>query len=382
MTSRERVQCALSFQEPDFVPAAIAGGPYGMVDELYFKLLQLFSLGTPVKPFRHGHNISYMDDRILDRLGTDLRYVYPSFSPSSPAKKTEDPEIFLDSYGQPWKCAQPYYYASKGILSEAYQISQIDEIVHWPDPGEAQWFIGTGERAQQLFENSQYWVTARMVTSHGPFQAACDLRGTDNFLTDLVSNQSFAVALLERISDVLCGFLRNYLQACGKYLHMIELPGDDYAGNENLIISPIMFRKFIKPILQRMVNEIKTYRADLKVMLHSDGAIARLIPDFVDCGVDIIHPLEPLRATDQSAVKAEFAGRMAFLGGIDISHAMTGTVVDVRQEVHRCIQQLAPGGGFILAPSNHLQADVPPENVVALFDAAREFGQYPLSASS
>lgn len=378
MTSRERVQRALSFQEPDRVPAAIAGGPYGMVDELYFKLLQFFSLGEPVKPFRRGHNISYMDDRVLDRLGTDLRFVYPALSPSSPAQQADYPEVFLDSFGQPWKRALPYFYASKGILSEAHQINQIDQIIHWPNADLAQWFIGTAERAQQLFENSPYWVTARMVTSHGPFQTACDLRGTDNFLIDLVSNQPFALALLERISEVLCAFLRNYLQACGRYIHMIELPGDDYAGNENLIISPLMFRKFIKPILQRMVNVVKTFRADLKVMLHSDGAITKLIPDLVDCGVDVIHPLEPLRATDQSRVKMDFAGRVAFLGGIDISHAMTGTVEDVRNEVRRCIQKLAPGGGFILAPSNHLQSDVPPENVLALFEAAREFGQYPL----
>ena len=153
-------------------------------------------------------------------------------------------------------------------------------------------------------------------------------------------------------------------------------------GNENLIISPIMFRKFIQPIVTRMIGRVKTFRPEIKVMLHSDGAITKLIPDLIACGIDVLHPLEPLPATNQEAVKSEFGDRIAFLGGIDISHAMRGSTDDVKEEVIRCIQQLAPGGGFILAPSNHLQSDVPPENVIALFDNARIFGKYPVNISN
>lgn len=108
-------------------------------------------------------------------------------------------------------------------------------------------------------------------------------------------------------------------------------------------------------------------------MLHSDGAITKLIPDIIDLGVDVLHPLEPLPATDIPAIKASFGERVTFLGGIDISRAMRGSTADVVAEVQHRIQQLGPGGGYILAPSNHLQADVPPENVVTLFQAAREF---------
>lgn len=379
MHSRERVQTALSFQEPDRVPAAIGGGPYGIVDEVYFKLLKSFALGKPVKPFRQGHNISFMDDRILEILDTDIRYVFPAISPTSPIQKTKKSDTFLDAFGQPWKRALPYYYTSEGILSEAHRIDQIEEKVHWPDPNDKKWFVGTEKRAQELNENTDYWITARMITSHGPYQTACDLRGTEQFMIDLIDNPEFASALLEKISATLCGFIDNYLKYCGKYIHMIELPGDDYAGNDNPIISPSMFRKFIKPLIQRMVNQVKTYRSEIKVMLHSDGAITKLIPDLIACGIDVIHPLEPLQATNQSAVKTEFGNQIAFLGGIDISQAMTGSQDDVKGEVIRCIRQLAPGGGFILAPSNHLQADVPPENVIALFDNARKFGKYPIN---
>ncbi|MGE5249218.1 MAG: uroporphyrinogen decarboxylase family protein, partial [Bacteroidota bacterium] len=115
---------------------------------------------------------------------------------------------------------------------------------------------------------------------------------------------------------------------------------------------------------------------DIHIMLHSDGAITALLPEFIAIGVDVVHPLEPLGATDMRAVKREYGTRLSFLGGIDISHAMRGTPEDVTAEVKERIELLAAGGGYILAPSNHLQADVPAANVAALFDSAREFGRY------
>ena len=378
MQPRERIQKTLAFQEPDRIPTAVGGGPYGIVDEVYFKLLKYFALGGPVAPFRQGHNISYMDDRLLEKLGTDLRFVYPTLSPTSPTQPTSTPNTFVDAFGQKWKRAVPYYYTDKGVLSETHNIDQIDEIVIWPDPRDPCWFAGVRKRAQELRESTTYWITARMITSHGPYQMACDMRGTENFMIDLVKNPDFAMALLNRIGDTLCGFLEQYLLACGTFIDMIEFPGDDYAGNNNLVISPIMFRKFVQPIIMRMVERVKTFRSDIKIMLHSDGAITKLIPDLIESGIDVIHPLEPLPATDQSVVKVLCQNKVAILGGIDISHAMPGTEQDVINEVKRCIKQLAPGGGFILAPSNHLQSDVPPENIALLFNTARLYGNYPI----
>lgn len=379
LTSRGRVILALDHQEPDRLPVAIGGGPYGIVDELYLKLVELLALGEPVAPFRQGHSISYMDDRLLECLGSDLRYVSPAILPNSPSKPTTEPETFLDSYGQVWKRAAPYYYATQGILASASEIRQIDEMVNWPDVSDPRWTRGVRERAKSLCENTDCFVVARMVASHGPYQTACDLRGTEQFLMDMLQNPDFALALLERISNTLVGLTQGYLEVCGDYIDMIELPGDDYAGNNNLIISPAMFRRFIQPIIRNMVGAIKTFRPDIKVMLHSDGAIARLIPDLIAIGVDVLHPLEPLPAMDLAAIKKQYGGQISFLGGIDISHAMPGTRQQVIDEVRQRITQLALGGGYILAPSNHLQADVPPENVVTLFETARKFGSYPIN---
>ena len=121
MLPRERVIAALNHQEPDRVPTALGGGPYGVVDDLYLSLVKLLNLGEPVAPFRTGHNISYMDDRLLEQLGTDLRYCWPGLLPNSPVHSGSDAGTFYDSYGQVWKRALPYYFSGEGILQDADQ---------------------------------------------------------------------------------------------------------------------------------------------------------------------------------------------------------------------------------------------------------------------
>jgi uroporphyrinogen decarboxylase len=380
MTPRERVRTALDHREPDRVPTALWGGPYGLVDELYLSLVETLGLGDPVAPFREGHNVSYMDDRVLERLGTDTRYVWPGASPSSPRPDPSQPEVIRDGYGQPWIRAFPYYYPDKGILVDA-DADDVDRLVTWPDPADPRWTSGVRERARYLSEHTDYYVIGRMVTSHGVFQTAGDLRGMERFLLDLARREPIVPLLIERVTETIDGLLRGYLGACGAYIDMIELPGDDYAGTENLLISPAMFREHFKPALRRLVETVKGFRSDLKVMFHSDGAIEPLIPDLVEVGIDAIHPLEPLPAMDPVAVKAAHGGRIAFVGGIDIVRAMPGSQQDVVEEVRRRIGQLAPGGGYLLAPANHLQGDVPPENVVALYEAAHRYGTLPISGA-
>ena len=94
---------------------------------------------------------------------------------------------------------------------------------------------------------------------------------------------------------------------------MIELPGDDYAGNTNPIMSPAMFRKFIKPCIKRLVIAVKEHNPNTKIMLHSDGAITKLLEDMIDLGIDVIHPLEPLLVTDLTAIKEKFGQQVTFL---------------------------------------------------------------------
>jgi uroporphyrinogen decarboxylase len=357
---------------------ALGGGPYGVVDAVYLKLVDYFGLGEPVPPFRNGHSISYMDDRLLEILGTDIRYVYPNLLPNSPVYPGEEPDTFIDSYGQLWHQAEPYFYAGVGILSHLKPGDDISQVLTFPNPADSKWMDGVSERARWLRATTDYFVTMRMVASHGPFQTACDLRGTENFLMDMALHPDFATELLDRIGDLLVGLFQSAMEAGGDYFDMIELPGDDYASNLGTIISPRMFRGFIKPILSRFVRTIRSYQPDIKIMFHSDGQITPLLEDLIDIGIDVVHPLEPLPGTDFLEIKKQFGDRIAFLGAIDISHALPGNEEDVIAEVQNRIRQLAPGGGYILAPSNHIQADVPPENVVTLYNTAQRYGDYPI----
>ena len=378
MLPRERVLTTLNHQEPDRVPTALWGGSYGLVDEIYLQMVGTLGLEGPVKPFRSGHTVSYMDDRLLAALGTDLRYVWPARMPSTPTPSTGRPGTFSDSFGQEWIRARPYYYPDRGVFASATEIDDIQQLVRWPDTDAPGWMEGVRERSHFLRHETPYFVVLRMVSSHGPFQTACNLRGTENFLMDMIAWPEFAAALLKRVTDVLAGLLAQAMHAGGANFDMVELPGDDYAGSNRLILSPALFRRFIKPNLERMVGVIRAANPVVKIMAHSDGEISGLLDDFVDLGIEVIHPLEPVSGMDLTAIKARYGERLTFLGGIDITHALRGSQTLAIEEVRRRIGQLAPGGGYILAPANHIQADVPPENVVAVYNAARQFGRYPI----
>jgi len=375
MDSRTRVQTALSHQEPDRVPFALWGGPYGLVDSLYEKLLEILNLGDKTPAIREGHTVNHMDDRVLKALDVDTRFIWPGASPTSPTHSSDDDSLIYDDFGQPWKRTYPYFSATDGLLKNAESVDDIQSLVQWPDVDGPRWTQGVSERAHAL-KDSGYFIVGRMVVSHGPFQMACDLRSMENFMMDMMIAPDFAGALLDRVTETICGLTRNYLESAGKTMDMIELPGDDYAANDNLVFSPALFRQMIRPRIEKIISTIRDVRPDIKIMLHSDGAIGKLVPDFIEMGIDVLHPLEPVAGLNPAQIKADYGRFISFLGGVDISHAMPGSAVDVRRDVDRCLRDLAPNGGYILAPCNHLQEDVPPENVIELYSYTKEAGKY------
>ena len=372
MSSRERVLTALHHQEPDRVPTALWGSYYSLVDETYFRLLKHLDLGSPTQPFRRykPRNTNYLDDRVLDRLGTDLRYVWSGFTDLGGAH----PKTLVDAWGIPWQHIAGYISPAGAPLADA----SLEDIMDysWPQAERFMRLEEAGVRARRLHSEGQYAVAARAVNSYGPFEQACALRGREQLLMDLLLDPELARALILKVAETIARLQAIYLDVVGPYVDIVELPGDDYAGNEHLLISPKLFEEMIKPALERLVRPIKQLRSDLFVTFHSDGAISRLLPYFVEMGIDIVHPLEPLPANDLAAIKLEYGDRISFLGAIDIKQAMPGSTADVETEAALRIEQLAAGGGYILAPANHLQADVPAENIVALYEAARQHGRY------
>jgi uroporphyrinogen decarboxylase len=374
MDHRERVLIAVNHQEPDFVPTAIWGSAHGITDPLYFALLKQLNLGEPVEPFRRlkGHTINYYDDRVLEALDVDVRHADIGFTDlGGPTKGGGD-----DCWG--------IHYSASGIYLSAVdhplEHLSMEEIASYPFP-QVEKFLRLDEfvsRARYLKEKTNYAVVGRAMDSYGPFERCCALRKTDLFLTDLASDEDLAGLIIGKVGDTLCRLLEIYLDQAAPYLDIIELPGDDYAALRP-IISPRMFDRYFLPTWKRMIDMIHQAAPQCKILFHSDGNMEPFLARLINAGVDIFHCLEPLPGVDMAKIKQTYGSQLCFWGAIDIKEALQGDEARVAEEVQRRIQLLGHGGGYVLAPANHLQPDVSAQNTVALFKYARQFGKYPLA---
>ncbi len=377
MNSKDRVQAAISRQEPDRVPTALWGSYYTLNDGTYRNILKSLDLGDPLPPFRKHmpRNSNYYDDRVLDLLDTDVRYLWSGFTDLGGARMDGD---CRDAWGVEWKRSGPNITSVWAPLADltAEQIEGYD----WPDPEKYLDFDLMRERAAFLKKRyPQHALAARAVNSYGPFEQAAELRGRESFYLDLALNPELASLIVDKSTEVIVRAQTLYLDAVGKELDFFEIPGDDYGTNDSLMISPAVFDELFKPALKRIIDCVKDFDPGLPVAFHSDGAITDIIPGLIEAGVDILNPLEPLPAVDWLQIKKSYGDRLCFMGGVDIREALPGTREDVEEDVRRCLRTFAPDGGYILTAANHIQVDVPPENVAAMFAAARELGTYPLA---
>ncbi|MBC7223455.1 MAG: hypothetical protein H5T59_04140, partial [Anaerolineae bacterium] len=281
----------------------------------------------------------------------------------------------LDAWGVRWERRGLYLTATGHPLAQA---TEEDLERHpWPDLEGLVRLEQARERARFLREKTDFAVVGRAVDSYGFLERASLLRGMEQFLMDLALSPAFAQALIGKIAAVFQRLHALYLDAVGPYLDVLELPGDDYAAQTPLI-SPRMFEAYFQAPWKEVIDQVRQAAPQCKVLFHSDGHMEPFLGHLADIGIDAFHCLEPLPGVDMARVKREFGGRLCFWGAVDIKEALQGDVARVEREVQERIRALAPGGGYVLAPANHLQPDIPPENVVALFAAARRYGRYPI----
>ncbi len=199
------------------------------------------------------------------------------------------------------------------------------------------------------------------------WERATFMRGMANLLLDLALCPRFVEELLERLTDYLIATMRILFER-------FEFDGiglsDDYGMQRSMLMSPADWRRFVRPHLARLFSF--AHQHDRAVLLHSDGNIYPILPDLVEVGVDILHPLQP-EAMDIYRIKREFGSELCFLGGLRTQDLLPrGTPEEIRREVRRLQCEMGRGGGFILAPANVIQADVPLENVLALVEETRK----------
>jgi uroporphyrinogen decarboxylase len=202
--------------------------------------------------------------------------------------------------------------------------------------------------------------------------------GLEKFLMALVAEPKFADRLMEKITDIYIESCDAYLDQVGPYIQVFTY-WDDVNTQTGWMIRPELYRRMIKPKQKRLVDGIKK-KTRAKIFIHVCGAVGDLIPDLIDVGFDIVNPVQvSARGMDTQKLKREFGKDIVFWGGgVDTQHVLPfGSPVQVADEVKRRIDDLAPGGGFVFSAVHNIQAFVPPENIVATFDTALEFGGYP-----
>jgi uroporphyrinogen decarboxylase len=209
------------------------------------------------------------------------------------------------------------------------------------------------------------------------FQSSQSLRGWDTFLLDLLINRAFAEALMDRLVQANIERFERYADTVGRYVDVIQFE-DDLGMQDRPLLRPSLYRQVVKPYHARLFRFARS-RCDAYLLLHTDGAVAPFIPDFIEMGIDILNPVQVSAAgMDTKTLKREFGDDIVFWGGGCDSQQILpfGTPQAVADEVKRRIDDLAPGGGFVFAPIHNIQTEVPPENIVAMFEAAREHGVY------
>ncbi len=384
MTSRDRVLIALEHREPDRVPIDLAGSVVTSIAATTYEALRKY-LGLPEKKVRImdvGEQIAWVDEDVLEVFGAD---VIPLFA--DPPQKyrpvfTDEGEegfSFKDEFGATLRMPKGgFYYDWREFPLKNPSIAALEKM-DWPDPADPGRFKGLRQRALGLRSGSDRAIFGMAPVGHDLFNQFFRVRGMEEALADLVENQDFADAFLTRMMHTIIKSQELFLDEVGDLID-VHFTADDISGQDGPLISPALYRKLVKPKWERIISVIKS-RTKAKIFYHGCGAMTEFIPDLIEIGVDIFNPVQVSAAgMDTAELKKKYGKNLSFWGGgCDTQHVLPGgNLLQVKEEVKRRIRDLAPGGGFIFNPVHNIQPNVPPDNIAAMFQTAREFGRYPV----
>jgi uroporphyrinogen decarboxylase len=317
----------------------------------------------------------------LQDLGIDTRPV--AMRPGKGKKRPcSEPGCFYDDWGVKWKevdtGATTYRELAESPLLTA-TLADLETYPWWPDPSDPARYAGVGEDTERLFCESDYALVA-CPSFNGVWERAWMMAGFERMLAALVLDPGFVHGLLRKITDICQVSLGHFLDLVGSRVQIVKM-GDDLGTQNGPMMSPHTYRTMVKPYHAELFRFIKA-RTPARIFLHSCGSVYRLLPDLIDAGVEVLNPVQvSAKDMDTRRLKAEFGDRLSFMGAIDTQHVLPfGTTDQVQREVERRIDDLGHGGGFIVAPVHNVQADVPAENLVAMYRHARVVGRYPLNA--
>ena len=363
INAKERVQTALNHREPDRVPMMMSASTF-VVERLKAHL----NVDSD-RALLDALHIDVYDMRGIDyKSGIGANYVGP-------------PEL-----GIPGEWRGDFFllfnYHEK-IIENSFGLSHamgdpplagyptVEDLARFPWP-QPDWFDYSTLRAQ-LEPWSDFAIAA---TGCSVFQHPSLFRGIERFLLELGTEPDVAEFIMDRVTDFYYGYFERVFAEVGDLIDIFRL-ADDIGAQNNLFISPKMLDRFLAPRVSKCAE--LAHRHGIKVLFHTDGNVRPAIPRLVDWGVDVLDPIQPeVPQMDAGELKRAYGDRLAFSGGISAQEILPfGAVDDVRAEVKRAIDVLAPGGGYLLSPGHpSLQVDVPAENIVAMYETGFTYGRY------
>ena len=373
MTSRERVLAALGHEETDRVPIDF-GGCYstGIYFTAYDRLKDFLGLEHETVIGRRMTRCVTIDESVLRRFEVDTRLLALGAYEGVGHQREIDADSYADELGAVWRKtgAGPYLNVDGPFYGKTVSLGDL-ETHRWPDPDDPGYYRGLRERARALRESGDCAIILNLPS--GVVHTSQWLRGYETWLKDLYKNRDFACRLMELITDWWVRVADNALDAVGDSIDITNF-GDDLGTQNSTVFDPRIYRELVKPHHARMFAAIKA-RTDAKTLFHSCGAVSALIDDFIDIGIDVINPVQVrARNMEPERLKADYGDRISFWGAIDTQRVLPlGTPEEVRAEVRRVADILGRGGGYVLNSVHNIQADVPPENIAAMFDEARTY---------
>ncbi len=385
-TPHRRVLDAINHREPDRVPFALGCSlETAITHQAYERWIGMLGLkeepdDTLYNLFVDGVGFKQIPENILRQLKVDTR----GFLLQEPSETEQELTmegttlVFVDEWGIKYGKPETSLYMDPIGHPLAGDLSgEMLDNYQCPDPLQESRFAGIAGEARRLRETG----CAVIMSTYGlgQWDYAHMICGMEQALMDLVLKPREMERLLRMIHEVEMKYWEKGLEVVGDNID-IAMHSDDLGMQNGPMMSPDMYRRFIKPLHKEMIGMIKQKaKGEVKFLLHSCGSVRRLIPDFIEIGVDILNPVQVSAAEmDTAELKKEFGKDLCFCGGgVDTQEILPrGTPDQVRDEVKRRLDDLAPGGGYIFAAVHNIQADVPPENLQAMYETLQEYGVY------
>ena len=374
---------ALNHQEPDRIPRDLGGTVTSSIHiKAHSRLKGFLGLtgGSEEVATVHGQ-VAVVDPRVAMSVGSDC--VALSTKPSGKWKlqfvtDNKGYQRYADEWGVVRACPPEgfFYDIVSSPLAEA-TLTDLDRFP-WPDPLDPGRLEGLADRARGLYEGTDQCVILSIGTSL--FAQIGYMMGWEPFLISLAINQPLIREFVERLLAFNEKLVTAVLDRVGKYVQIFYL-ADDLTHQHNLFVSKRTLNDIFMPAYRRLITTVKG-RADLKILFHICGASRLLFEELISVGVDAFNPVQVAAdgMDDTAELKRIFGDRMTFWGGgCDTQHVLSyGTTDEVRHEVRRRITDLAPGGGFVFCPVHNIQSEVPPENIVAMYDEVSKWDRYPI----